>query len=345
MSKRKPVTEYVRLASVRHGGKYDYSLITYITSNKQRVPIICPQHGAFYQAMANHICAGQGCPRCGNNYRKTTEEVMSEIRAVHGDKFTYPPFTYKRNKQYIEIICPVHGSFRQCIKEHINGSGCGKCAKNAKMNTLSFIEKAREIHGDKYDYSQVEYAGNEHRVTIVCPVHGSYFQTPHCHLAGYGCSRCVANSSKKENAWLDSLHVVGLKRQHPLRIDQRCFTIDGYDPQTNTVYEFNGDYFHGNPTYFDEVCTNRLTKVRFGVLLQKTQDKQQMLEQAGYKVVSIWESEWLEQQGQSLKRRKLMDEERYVMKRAFVMHWQRADPARFDINNFLPWLSQDVKAI
>lgn len=59
-----------------------------------------------------------------------------------------------------------------------------------KMKTEEFIEKSKNIHGNKYDYSKVEYKRNDEKVCIICPKHGEFWQTPNSHLNGYGCHKC-----------------------------------------------------------------------------------------------------------------------------------------------------------
>ena len=67
----------------------------------------------------------------------------------------------------------------------------------AKLTTEEFIKKAREVHGDKYDYSKVEYVNTRTQVRIVCPEHGEFWQTPQKHLAGQGCEKCFRASLTK----------------------------------------------------------------------------------------------------------------------------------------------------
>lgn len=324
---------YLDRAVKIHCNKYDYSLVGEIRTNKQYVDIICPEHGKFSQAVSSHVNAKQGCPKCSGNYRRTTEEVLDEIKIVHGDKFIYPPFVYSSNKKKIEILCREHGSFSQGVKEHIKGGGCPRCAKNAKMDTSSFIDKARKKHGDKYDYQNVIYTHNEIHVNITCKKHGDYSQTPHAHLAGYGCSRCVGNSSNKENAWLDSLKIEGLLRQHKIKIRDRRYTVDGFDPETNTIYEFNGDYFHGNFKYFDGYWKNKVTKMSFGELRAKTEEKERLIKSAGYTLISIWESDYMLSLGKPY-RDEVHHSERQVNKIAFMRSWQLADEEDFDWKDF-----------
>jgi len=281
---------YIGKAKEIHGEKYDYSLAHPIYRLHDKTTIICSVHGKFEQAMAGHIYQEQGCPRCGNRFIKTLEEVLGEIKSVHGETYEYPPFEYKNNKQKIKIVCKKHGEFNQGIKEHINGSGCPKCKPNFKKTTETFIEAAKEKHGDKYDYSLVDYKGTDILVDIVCKKHGVFQQTAHAHLAGYGCKRCVANSSKKENEWLESLAIDGLIRQYRLKIGEKTYVVDGFDSKTRTVYQFHGDYFHGNPKFYKPHWVNAVSGKKFGELYSKTNDIREKIKSAGYKYVEKWES-------------------------------------------------------
>ena len=76
----------------------------------------------------------------------------------------------------------------------ISGCGCPECSKNKKLTTEEFIKRAREVHGDKYDYSKVEYINSNTKVCIICPEHGEFWQTPGSHLSGKGCEKCVRPS-------------------------------------------------------------------------------------------------------------------------------------------------------
>ena len=60
----------------------------------------------------------------------------------------------------------------------------------AKLTTEEFIAKAKMVHGDKYDYSKVEYVGQKAKVCILCKEHGEFLQTPYDHLSGHGCIKC-----------------------------------------------------------------------------------------------------------------------------------------------------------
>lgn len=131
----------------------------------------------------------------------TTEEFIIKARKAHGDKYDYSMVEYKNSNTKIHISCPIHGDFWQSPSSHLTSCGCPKCGKEIKINKLkkdnaSFIEKARTVHGDKYDYSKVVYANCNSVVCIICPEHGEFWQKPNNHLNGCGCPKC-ANEARK----------------------------------------------------------------------------------------------------------------------------------------------------
>jgi len=185
--------EFINRAREVHGDKYDYSKTKYVNSGTD-VIIRCPKHGEFLQKP--HVHLRGGCPKCGidklgNLKRLTTEEFIKRAREVHGDKYDYSEVDYKNKDEKVCIICPEHGKFLQRPSSHWNGLGCRKCAfPNANMTTEEFVEKSKLIHGDKYDYSKVEYVNTKTEVCIICPKHGEFWQKPENHLSGNGCPNC-----------------------------------------------------------------------------------------------------------------------------------------------------------
>jgi Zn finger protein HypA/HybF involved in hydrogenase expression len=123
--------------------------------------------------------------------RLTTEEFIERAKKVHGDKYNYSKVEYKSRKSKIIIDCPEHGEFLQISESHLKGSGCPACAGNKKLTTKEFIERAKKVHGDKYNYSKVEYKSSNTKVTVICPVHGEFQQRPADHLNGAGCLICA----------------------------------------------------------------------------------------------------------------------------------------------------------
>ncbi len=124
--------------------------------------------------------------------RKTVEQFIEQSKATHGEKYDYSKAVYLTNRTKVEIICPDHGSFMQEPANHINGSRCPACAGVKRTTLDDFLAKAKKAHGDKYDYSKVEYRGVDAKVTIICQEHGEFQQIAYDHMNGRGCARCGA---------------------------------------------------------------------------------------------------------------------------------------------------------
>ena len=191
-------SEFIERAKAVHGDKYDYSK-TFITSMVKNTTITCPIHGDFETRAANHLL-GVGCSECSGNKKLTTESFIKKAHLVHGDRYDYSKVNYVGAKTKVVIICKEHGEFEQEPTNHLMGSGCIKCAGICKSNTVEFITRAKLIHGDKYDYSKVNYSTTNEKVSIVCSTHGEFKQTPYGHLSGLGCKKCgykiTADSTK-----------------------------------------------------------------------------------------------------------------------------------------------------
>lgn len=127
--------------------------------------------------------------------KKTTEQFITEARAIHGGKYDYSKVEYVHSQTKVCIICPVHGEFLQTPKKHLKGQGCPKCAKRY-MDGDYFKQVANKVHDARYDYSKIDYQGNQVKVCIICREHGEFWQTPNSHLSGQGCPRCKAKNSK-----------------------------------------------------------------------------------------------------------------------------------------------------
>lgn len=125
----------------------------------------------------------------------TTKDFIDRARYTHGCKYGYAFSVYQSTHEKVIIHCPEHGIFYQTPANHLRGRGCAGCFGTKKHNNESFIQKAREVHGNRCDYSLVEYNSNDSKVKIVCPKHGIFEQTPANHLKGRGCPDC--GGSKK----------------------------------------------------------------------------------------------------------------------------------------------------
>ena len=124
----------------------------------------------------------------------THEQFVERAMVVHGDKYDYlEKYTTPLTK--VKINCRTHGIFLQTPAGHLSGRGCSKCSGNF-MDQSYFLTRAKEVHGNKYDYSLVEYVKAIGHVTIICPEHGEFQQRPNAHSRGDGCLYCSRNARK-----------------------------------------------------------------------------------------------------------------------------------------------------
>lgn len=205
------VKEYV----AKYGEKYSFEKSNYVNA-QTKICVTCPIHGDF-MIKPYHLMNGHGCPKCGieNGHRKqtkTVEEFIKEAKKVHGNKYDYSKVEYKSRSAKIKIICPEHGEFEISPLSHLKGHGCPKCSKKHKYNTIEWINKANDVHQNKYDYSQSKYVNYFTKVKILCPEHGEFWQYPADHLKGCGCPKC--NASKLELEIMCELDSLGVNYIH-----------------------------------------------------------------------------------------------------------------------------------
>ena len=192
---------FVEKAKQVHGDKYDYSKVVYGNNHNEKVCIICPKHGEFWQTPKNHL-HGSKCPYCCCN-RNNTIDFIEKAKSIHGDKYDYSKVNYLTNNSDVCITCKKHGEFWQTPANHLNGTGCPECGKDIRYKKIrhtidDFISQSNIVHNCKYDYSQTEYKGLKYKVKIICPIHGEFHQKAANHLHGNGCPKCKTSKLEKE---------------------------------------------------------------------------------------------------------------------------------------------------
>ena len=299
---RKTQEHFIQDAKNIHGDKYDYSLVVY-KNNRTKVKIICRDHGVFEQRGDNHTNQRQGCRKCSDiksreYYRtppKTQKQFIEDAIDIHSNQYDYSFVKYVNAHIKIKIICEKHGIFMQKPGSHLEGRGCKVCGDDRKRKTQDqFIQDSIKTHNNLYDYSLVRYIANHKKVKIICKKHGAFLQRPLDHMKGDSCPKCSTLISKSEYKWLEYIGLPNDEehRQVLLYCSNKLYRVDGFDPMTNTVYEFYGDYWHGNPDTTDHNKTNSTSKKPFRQLYEETLKKESLIIQTGYNLVTMWESDW-----------------------------------------------------
>lgn len=244
--------EFIVKAKDVHGDTYDYSQTKYAGTAKH-VTIVCKKHGAFEQFAGHHLNGGV-CPSCfRESLTMTTEQYVARARAKHGDKFDYGMIKYTSHKDKITVICKEHGVFEVLPIGFLKTeNGCMKCAGNAQLTVEQFVEKARKIHGETYDYSKVEYKNHYEHVTITCKTHGDFNQSPGSHAQGRGCPKCANYGPSKAQ-----IEIYEFLSKHTEAILEHKFegisyVYDIYLPEHKLAIEFNGLFWHSTRRIKDE---------------------------------------------------------------------------------------------
>jgi len=265
-TKKLTTEEFINKSNKIHNNKYDYSLINYI-NEKTKIKIICPIHGEFYQKPEIHI-KGSICPLCSIDKSRKIEKFINQSKLKYDNKYDYSLVNYKRNDQNVKIICPIHGVFEQKPTLHLK-RGCPICEGNMKLNTEQIIFIFKDIHGDNYDYSLVDYINNKTKVKIICHKHGIFEQTPNSHKRGEGCPKCNESKGEKEiSKILKSLNInfVYQKKFSNCK-NQKKLSFDFYLPDYNTCIEYDGkqhfqetNYWKNNKMKLEKTKQNDLIK-------------------------------------------------------------------------------------
>lgn len=273
-----------------HKDRYDYSESVF-TGQDNHIDIICRVHGKFTQLASNHL-KGSGCRECSKSImgakKHTQSDFIEKAKLAHGDRYAYELSVYTGATGQIKVVCKLHGEFKQKAHSHLQGNGCPYC-KGAIRTTERFVEKAKCVHGERFSYEKTHYKNSVSKITVTCPEHGDFSVAASEHLRGSGCQGCMV--SHPEIVWLNSLGISN--RQKPIRLpNKKLVYVDGFDETTNTIYEFYGDFWHGNPAVYDQETVHPIRKITFGELYENTLRRESDLRSLGYNVVSIWEKDY-----------------------------------------------------
>lgn len=287
-----------------HGDLYDYSITKY-NNAIDKIVIFCKKCNKCFKQSPYHHLNGNGCKICayannGENRKQSKQDFIQKAQLKHNNKYNYDLINDFSNKKEINIICNIcNNIFKQKPSDHLSGCGCPSCGIiKRRMTHDEFIRKANIIHDLLYNYSLTKYTNSRTKIIIICKKCNNIFnQKPSCHLSGKGCPKCgfehkgfISNVEKK---WLDSLNIPEQYRQKHLSINNRRFLVDAFNPLTKTIYEFYGNYWHGNPKiYNDNIINSKMNGKTMKELYDKTMERESIFKLAGFTIISIWESDY-----------------------------------------------------
>lgn len=167
------------------------------------------------------------------NKKFNTQIFIDKSKEIHGDKYNYSQVDYKNCDTKVKIKCPEHGIFEQIPYLHYKkGSGCIKCAEKKvgasfRKNNENFIQEAKNIHNNFYDYSKTKYEKAQKVVKIICPEHGVFTQTPTNHLSGKGCKKCYNNKVRDRLLLSTEEFILRAELVHDYKFDYSNVVYEG----------------------------------------------------------------------------------------------------------------------
>jgi G:T-mismatch repair DNA endonuclease (very short patch repair protein) len=310
---RLPVDEFLEAANTKFNNAFLYDTYAYV-GLKTKIRVYCITHNHWYEQQASkHLKSVRGgCALCVRDSRCINETTfLSKARMLYGDQYDYSQVLFTIGSDPIVVLCKVHGPFSTTPARHMRlHGGCHKCGTAAaglrrRITTEEFVNRAQSAHGcDRFDYENTKYITDKVRVTIRCKVHDEEFLTnPMNHIGAYsgGCRKCIAKQTSVIS--LEWLRYIEVQTERELQTIQspegeyrictkRKYAVDGYCHATRTVYEFHGDFWHGNPKMYAATSVNSVSGKTFGNLYSATCEKRKYIEQAGYTYIYVWESQW-----------------------------------------------------
>ena len=261
------ITEFKKV----HGDKYDYSKVDFVGSinNKNKVIVICPDHGEFEIDYNSHL-NGCGCNKCTGRRYETQEEFISLAKSLYGDKYCYDKVKYINSTTPITITCNEHNQDFQVLPLNFLRPGhfsCPECDTRV-VDTQSFIIKSKEIYGDDlFDFSETIYNSSKERVKIICKYCGRILEViPDKFLREqYECDCQKSGKSSLEesvlNLLLELFNPEDILKQYWFNdlIYIRKLKFDFYIKSKNLLIECQGrqhflpiDYFGGEAAFKEQ---------------------------------------------------------------------------------------------
>jgi len=246
---------FVGKAREIHGNLYEYDKVVY-RGLKEKVDIVCNEHGLFRQNAGNHLNRRSGCPKCaarenGDKFRSTLDKFIAAAIKTHGSKYDYSYSIYINGHTPMVIVCPVHGGFSQAPADHVDGHGCASCAYvespggHPRRQVASVINQLMTVHGSKYTFCRESYTTARGFIKANCEKHGEFISRVQNMAQGTGCLRC--KTSKPQEKLLS--YISEVYKGKILNNTRRYIggkELDIFLPELNVAFEVNGVYWHSS---------------------------------------------------------------------------------------------------
>lgn len=229
--------------------------------------------GHMFDTTWTNILAGRWCAKCSVIERNKLKIInaantfIDKAIKIHGDKFDYSQVEYKKAKIKVKIICNTcKNEWMQTPTNHLSGFGCPRCAQVEKSTIENFIKESNIIHNNFYIYDKSIYKSAFVKLTITCPFHGDFQQTPDNHKRGKGCPHCVYINEEIVREILNNLHIKYEYQFKPFK--NKKYKCDFYLPDYNLIIEYNGAQ-HYMPVVFNTISQ---TKANENFIKQQQRD-------------------------------------------------------------------------
>jgi len=262
-----------------------------------------------------HIINNFRCPLCKTDRKNTfkrekllqlqqfllernRDNINTPIYLVDGEKF-------KSHHSMMKFICRYNHQWEASFLRITRcKSGCPHCYGNARKTTEQFIEQLSNLNNTRKNkiilIPNQSYVNAAHKLDFECDKKHVWKARPYNIINGYGCPDCSINRnySFKAIRWLEyiinkeNIKILHAENGGEYRIPNLNIKVDGYCKETNTVYEFLGNYWHGNPNIFDQTDINVNLNKTYGLLYEETSEREELIKNAGFNLISIWEEEW-----------------------------------------------------
>ena len=243
--------DFLKLAYEKFGDKFKYNDKNYINFHTE-CQIICPTHGKIDVVPYNHIHSKYGCRKCAyeaisNSKCDTKQTFIEKSIKKYGNKFTYEKVDYKNSYNEVIITCSKHGDFKVKPNDFLQGQNCPNCTNEKYINKKrikfeDFLKRARNVHGDKYQYDENDYIDMTHKVGFTCPFHGKQWQLASLHvrkIKPQGCPICKESHLERSINELLLNNNIEFERQKRFSWLGKQ-SLDFYLPKYNIAIECQG---------------------------------------------------------------------------------------------------------